>query len=1374
VALSLMVYFAAHAQTVRRAPLIARAVDENQLVTLSGNTRSEAIAQNDRGRVPDDLPLRHLLLQLKRSPGQQAELRQLLDEQQDPHSPNYQHWLTAAQFGERFGTTAQDVDILTQWLGSHGFTVNQIHPGRMLIDFSGTAGQVRGAFHTEIHALEVQGTRHIANMSDPRIPAALAPAIQGVVSLHDFRPHPLNKPRGNYTFTSNGATWQVLVPDDLATIYNFNPAFATGYTGLGQTIVTLEDTNVYSPADFTVFRSTFGLTQRYPSGNLIQVQPTGGPGGTCGNAGINADDAEAEIDVEWASAAAPNATIELAACADTDTNFGGFIALQNLLAEPNPPTIVSISYGEAESQLGNATNAYILGLYQMAAAEGVSIFVSAGDEGAASSDAGETAATHGITISGFASTPYNVAVGGTDFGDTYAQSNSTYWNVKNGAYSGSAVSYIPEIPWNDSCASGLVANFLGFSTTYGSAGLCNNSLATQYGLLTVTAGSGGPSNCGNGNSAPTGSGYADGTCFGYTKPSWQAGIFGNPADGVRDIPDVSMFASNGLWGHYYLVCYSDPGRGRGGEPCSGNLGSWAGFGGTSVAAPIMAGIQALINQRLGAPQGNPNPNLYSLAKSEYGTSGNIACNSSLGNAISGNCIFNDITLGDMAVNCTGPHNCYPSPQGVAANGVLSASESSDVPAYGAGHGWDFATGIGSVNAYLLVKNWGGTAPPFPSPLTITTKSLNSGQVNTAYSQTLGATGGTVPYSWQLTSGMFPNGLMLNASTGLISGTPTATVANVSLGFTVTDKSTPPVTATATFTLTIAAQATPASITATSGTPQTAGIGTAFGLPLVATVKDSGGNPVTGAIVAFAAPTSGASGSFAGGMTTASTNGSGTATSAIFTANGIAGSYTVTASVTGVATPASFSLTNTAGGILLPANATVNVGESAPFAVTLGAPAPAGGVFITLASSNPSNVTVTPNVSIPAGATAPTSQPKLNGIAFGSATISASAPGFSTVSQGVQSTDTLTFSPSSLTIIGTARQQLFLTLSAPAPTTLVINVSSSNPAVASVPQTVTIQANASSINVPVTGVGGGPAVIHASAVSYIADTTANVTVIGGFGITTASLAGGQVGTPYSQPLSVNGGTSPYTWSVVSGTLPNGLKLNASTGLISGTPTATATNLPLTFSVSDSSSPPLTATASLALNIAPAATAGGIVLPATEIVPVGGSAAFPISLGAPAPPGGIFVTLQSSDQTTVSVTGAVLIASGATTPVGTPKVNGIAFGSATITASAPGFTTVGTVVQSTDTVAFSPGNITVSGSTPPLLFLILSAPAPPGGLTLQLSSSNTNVATVPATVTIPANSSNVSVRVIGVAPGTATITAGSAQVANATATVTVSNE
>ncbi|HTR64761.1 MAG TPA: protease pro-enzyme activation domain-containing protein [Terriglobales bacterium] len=700
--------------------LITRSIDEFTRVRLAGNTRPEANVQNDRGAVSDSLAMDHMLLQLRRPADREAALEQFLAQVQTPNSANFHQWLTPEQFGERFGPAPEDIEAVTAWLQSHGFQVNMVYPSGMVIDFSGTAGAVREAFQAEIHNLEVSGVRHIGNMNDPQVPAALAPAIVGISSLNNFRPHamhhPVNQAHVNphsgtltsaltqaapsYTFTSGGATYQAVVPADLATIYSLSKLFSAGLSGQGQTIVVIEDSNAYSTADWTTFRSKFGLST-YTSGSLTTVHPAPKSGtNNCANPGVVlGTDAEVILDAEWASAAAPSAAIEIASCRDTSTTFGGLIALQNLInASSTPPAVVSISYGECEVFNGATANATYNAAYQQAVAEGVSVFVSSGDEGAASCDANATRATHGIGVSGFASTPYNVAVGGTDYGDTYAGSNSTYWNSTNTATFGSAKSYIPEIPWNDSCAGVLLATYVsGSGVTYGSSGFCNTSTGREF--LTTASGSGGPSGCATGTAST--SGVVSGTCKGYAKPSWQSGVVGNPADAVRDIPDVSLFAANGLWGHYFVFCWSD--RAAGGASCSGAPSTWAGAGGTSFSSPILAGIQAIINQKMKARQGNPNPEYYKLAKAEYGTGGNASCNSSKGNTAASTCTFYDVTQGDMDVNCTGTHSCYR-PSGT--NGVLSTSSSAYSKAYGTTTGWDFSTGLGTVNAYNLVNNWG--------------------------------------------------------------------------------------------------------------------------------------------------------------------------------------------------------------------------------------------------------------------------------------------------------------------------------------------------------------------------------------------------------------------------------------------------------------------------------------------------------------------------------------------------------------------------------------------------------------------------------------------------------------------------------------------
>ena len=772
---ALMVFAASgiQAQTPIRS-LITTRTDETNLVTLRGNTRPEANALNDRGLLPDSTRLDHMFLLLERSPEQEQALDTLIDQLHDKNSPNFHHWLTPEQFGQTYGLAQADLQVIQSWLESHGFAVNQVYPNRMMMDFSGTTGQVRESFHTEIHRLSVNGEPHIANMSDPRIPAALAPAVAGVVSLNDFMPHTMYKhalrgqsavsaaaaaaaaspsaapspsPGPAYTFSDCGfltglrdasPNCEALMPQDLETIYNFNSAFTAGYTGQGQTIVVIEDEDAYTLGDWSYFRKVAGLARAYPYGSVSQTHPAPPTGpNNCTDPGDLNDgtDDEVAIDMEWASAAAPNAAIQVAVCKDTGSTFGGLIALQNLLNAPGAsttgPAIVSISYGESESQNGATQNAAFNTTYQQGASEGVSIFVSSGDEGPASSNANGSNSTDGITVSGFTSTPYNISVGGTDFGDAYAGTESTYWNASNTAGYGSAKSYIPEIPWNDSCADSLIIGFLG--TYYSSNlingfgvsgfGVCNTyPLNTTSTLLTTGSGSGGPSNCATGAPTTSGTPASGGTCAGYAKPSWQS-VVGNPSDGVRDIPDVSLMAANGAWNHFYFICMSNP---TGGVPCSDPVQDWPGYGGTSVSSPIWAGIQALVNQKTGERWGNANTVYYPIASAEYGMSGNSSCYSSLGASIGSTCVFNDVTQGSIFLPCAALgsgttarlYNCYrPAATDKAADyGVMSAASET----------FPGAAGPGPVTALNVTASGGGTTSYTSAPTCALTGGAGTG------------------------------------------------------------------------------------------------------------------------------------------------------------------------------------------------------------------------------------------------------------------------------------------------------------------------------------------------------------------------------------------------------------------------------------------------------------------------------------------------------------------------------------------------------------------------------------------------------------------------------------------------------------------------
>lgn len=678
-------------QASQSRALLTEKIDETKLVTLAGSTRREANSKNDRGAVAASFPLHHMQLMLRRPPETEQALDKFIEELNDRKSPNFHKWLNAHEFGERFGLAEEDIGTLKDWLKSHGFSVDVIYNNGVLIDFTGTADQVKQTFHTEIHNLEVKGQKHIANMSDPKIPAALAPAVIGIASLNNFFPHSLVKRIVNYTSGSN----YYVAPPDMATIYNLNPLFAAGITGKGQIVAVVEDTDLAGSncsggigpcsaanlaegnGPWNVFRKIFGLARTYPYGTMAQIQPqpTGSgptaPDGytNCNDPGINSDDTEAVLDVEWVSAAAPNATVWMITCADTEIDFGAFIGVQNLINTAGPyPNTISVSYGESEEEDTASYNAYTSQLYQQAVTEGISVFSSSGDEGGDSSDGDLNAATEGLSVSALTSTAYNVSVGGTDFEDKYnakfgGPPVTTYWSPTNSGNLGSALSYIPEIPWNDSCGSQLYDTYEGYSTGYGTAGYCNNGGTTE-----VVAGSGGYSNCFTGTPDPNYPGIYSGTCVGNPKPSWQSGILGNPSDGVRDIPDVSLFASQGQWGHALIYCTSR---------CPTTLSL---AGGTSFASPIMSGIQALVNQYTGQNWGNPNPIYYTIANAEFTNalfSGSLAaCNSSITGGPDSRCVFHDVTQGDIDLACpTGTQNCYNTG---GAFGVLSTEIGSAV------------------------------------------------------------------------------------------------------------------------------------------------------------------------------------------------------------------------------------------------------------------------------------------------------------------------------------------------------------------------------------------------------------------------------------------------------------------------------------------------------------------------------------------------------------------------------------------------------------------------------------------------------------------------------------------------------------------------
>ena len=651
--------------TAAPRPLITQAVDEAQVTVLKGNTHPLARPGFDLGTAPATLPMERMLLVLKRSDTQAAALEQLLDDQQNKNSPSYHKWLTPEQFGQQFGPTDADVQTITTWLQSHGFQVGSTK-GRTVLEFSGSASQVQEAFHTTIHKYMVNGEQHWANASDPSIPSALMPAVAGVASLNNFQKKAMNrfvgtysektrqlvKAEPSYTFgCGSGSECYGIVPYDFATIYDELPLWTSGIDGTGQTIAIVGRTNI-NPNDPTTFWQLFGLT--VPA-NKLQITLNGS------DPGINGDEGEADIDIQWSGAVAPQATINFVTSASTETTDGVDLSAVYIV-ENNLASVMSESYGACELGVGTAGNQFESALWGQAAAQGITVMVSSGDNGAAGCDDPSSAAQYGLAVNANASTPYNVAVGGTDF-NQYSKW-TTYWNSTNSATTQeSAKGYIPETTWNDSCTNSLAVT-LGYGSTVEQA--CNNPQMLSAGGVNSTAGSGGPSNC-------TTNSQTVGSCSGgYAKPSWQTGT-GVPADGKRDLPDVSLFASNGFLGTFYLVCQADVTYGV----C--DLNDLVGFGGTSVSSPAFAGIMALVNQKTGERQGNANYVLYKLAAQQPTA-------------------FHDVPSGStIAMPCvTGSPNCTVSTSG-DYYGVLSG--------YSTTTGYDLATGLGSVDANNLVTKW---------------------------------------------------------------------------------------------------------------------------------------------------------------------------------------------------------------------------------------------------------------------------------------------------------------------------------------------------------------------------------------------------------------------------------------------------------------------------------------------------------------------------------------------------------------------------------------------------------------------------------------------------------------------------------------------
>ena len=475
------------AQLAQPSDRIGSFIDEEQRVTLRGNRHPLAISQYDAGAVKPEYRMERMLLTLRPDAAQQEALTELIDGQHNPESPYYHQWLTPEQFGASFGASEADIKQITGWLQGHGFEVEEPVAGSLSIVFSGTAAQVESAFHTPIHIYKVGGEIHHANAKDPEIPEALSEVVNGVVSLHDFRSVPQNSGSRLPTPEFTAGSSYYLAPADFATIYNVTPLYQQSITGTGEAVAVVARSNI-NLSDVRQFRTAFGLPANDPQ---IIVN------GTDPGIWSSGEETEADLDVEWSGAVAKGATIKFVVSKSTSSTDGVDLSAQYIVNHNLAP-VMTTSFGLCEAALGSSGNSFLNNLWQQAAAQGISVFVSSGDNGAAGCDsASATKATQGLGVNGLCSTPYSICVGGTEFSDP---NPSLYWSSSNAAGTqSSALSYIPEVAWNESSAS---------SGLWSSGG---------------------------------------GASRNYAKPSWQTGT-GVPADGKRDVPDLAL-ASAGKDGY---------------------------------------------------------------------------------------------------------------------------------------------------------------------------------------------------------------------------------------------------------------------------------------------------------------------------------------------------------------------------------------------------------------------------------------------------------------------------------------------------------------------------------------------------------------------------------------------------------------------------------------------------------------------------------------------------------------------------------------------------------------------------------------------------------------------------------------------------------
>ncbi len=666
---------AGQAVTAQPQARITGPIDESVRVPIAHSHPPLAQAADDIGPVSGNLPLQGMALVFSRTPAQQAALDALVAGQQNPASPLYHRWITPDQYAAQFGAAQADINAAESWLQQQGFSIDGVSRNHVRILFSGTAAQVASAFGVSLHnyrftpAGAQTAVTHFAPSADITLPAALSAAVMAVENLNDFRPHShlrmrppqaLAQDATQAHFTSSQSGSNYLTPDDVDTIYDITPVTSSGYNGSGETI-SIVGQSAFVNSDLENFQNALGIPNKLPT--VILVPNTGSS--TIGDTSSDSDEVESDIDLEYSEAIAQGADINFIYTGNS-ANSGGALEAIQYAVDNDLGNIISSSYGSCEPGLGNPNYTTYNSYLQEAASQGQTVIAAAGDEGStdcygqyASSD---TSQNEQLAVDFPGSSQYVTSVGGTEFPIADIAPGSSYFDTKSSSdIISSAKSYIPEEPWND-----------------------------DAGDLTLGATNPNPISAGGGGASI------------YTPiQTWQSqsGVPGIPSNSsFRMVPDLSFYASpsepdvaaNNFYGGY-LFCSSDTNFTNITGSCTHGFRDQNDeyltvAGGTSFAAPIFAGLVAILDQAKGysvtggsptGGQGVINNELYSLAASS------TVYNSA----------FHDVTQvgSDLGNNC--------------AAGTTWCGTGNDTTEYYAGTGYDEATGLGSIDFANLVSAW---------------------------------------------------------------------------------------------------------------------------------------------------------------------------------------------------------------------------------------------------------------------------------------------------------------------------------------------------------------------------------------------------------------------------------------------------------------------------------------------------------------------------------------------------------------------------------------------------------------------------------------------------------------------------------------------